>query len=189
MKWPGSGASSNQTELAMIGAKPGDRVLVIGAGDGRLAAALGLVTGLNGRTLVVDRAPGAQARVEAAARRAGALVDFDGAAAPTLALGDATFDVVVLPHELSARPAEVARLASEAARVVRPGGRVMVIEETERTGFRRLLTRDAPKAIPTDEIRTLLSDAGLRAARVLAEVDGVAYVDAVKPRLRTANKQ
>jgi ubiquinone/menaquinone biosynthesis C-methylase UbiE len=182
MKWPGSGASPHQTELAMIGAKAGDRVLVIGAGDGRLAAALGLVTGLNGRTLVVDRAPGAQSRVEAAARSAGTLVDFDAAPAATLALGDGAFDVVVVPHELSARPGELGRIASEAARVARPGGRVMVIEETERRGFRRLLMRDAPRPIPTEEIRTLLSDAGLRAARVLAEVDGIAYVDAVKPR-------
>jgi ubiquinone/menaquinone biosynthesis C-methylase UbiE len=109
-------------------------------------------------------------------------VDFDAAPAATLALGDGAFDVVVVPHELSARPGELGRIASEAARVARPGGRVMVIEETERRGFRRLLMRDAPRPIPTEEIRTLLSDAGLRAARVLAEVDGIAYVDAVKPR-------
>jgi len=182
MKWPGSGASANQTELAMIGAKSGDRVLVMGAGDGRLAAALGVVTGLNGRTLVVDRTAGGQVRVESAAERAGALVEFDAAPTATLAQGDATFDVVVVPHELSARPAEVAHIASEAARVARPGGRVVVIEDTERTGFRRLLARDTRRLLSTEEIRTLLSDAGLRASRVLAEVDGVAYIDAVKPR-------
>lgn len=166
----------------MIGAKPGDRVLVIGAGDGRLAAGLGLLTGLNGRTLVVDRTPGAQARVDAAARRAGALVEFDPSAAATLPIADGAFDIVVVPQELSARPTELAHIASEAARVARPGGRVMVIEQTERRGFRALLMRDARRVIPAEEIRALLSDAGLRAARVLAEVDGIAYIDAMKPR-------
>ena len=106
----------------------------------------------------------------------------DAAAAATLTQGDATFDVVVVPHELSARPTEVSHIASEAARVARPGGRVVIIEDTERTGFRRLLSRDTRRLLSTDEIRTLLSDAGLRASRVLAEVDGVAYIDAVKPR-------
>lgn len=182
MKWLRSGASANQTELAMIGAKAGDRVLVIGAGDGRLAAGLGLVTGLNGRTLVVDRTPGAEARVEAAARRAGALVEFDAAPTATLSIGDGVFDIVVVPHELSEHPSELGRIASEAARVARPGGRVMVVEQTERSGFRGLLMRDARRALPAEDIRTLLSDAGLRAARVLAEVDGTAYIDAVKPR-------
>ena len=47
--------SSHATALAMVGAKAGQSVVVLGA-DGPLAAAIGLVTGLNGRTVVVDGA-------------------------------------------------------------------------------------------------------------------------------------
>jgi len=166
----------------MIGAKSGDRVLVIGAGDGRLAANLGLATGLNGRTLVIDRERGAEARIDAAAAKAGALVEFNAMPAATLSLDDATFDIVVIPHELSSRPEDRTQILSEAVRVVRPGGRVMVVERTERGGFRDLLSRDSRPVVASDDVRALLVDAGLRAARVLADVDGLAYVEGIKPR-------
>src|SRR5687767_4696563 len=50
------GASPHQTAIAMIGAKSGSRVLVVGAGDAAVAGEVALVAGLNGHVLVVDRA-------------------------------------------------------------------------------------------------------------------------------------
>jgi len=166
----------------MIGAKSGDRVLVIGAGDGRLAAGVALATGLNGRTLVIDPEAGAQARVDAAAARAGALVEFTAMPAATLALDDGAFDIVVIPHELSARAPQRHQIVSEAARLLRPGGRVMVVERTERSGFRDLLSRESRPIITADDIRALLTEGGLRATRLLGEVDGIAFVEAIKAR-------
>jgi len=87
--------SSQATALAMVGAKPGQSVVVLGA-DGPLAAAIGLVTGLNGRTVVVDGAEGAAARVQAAADNAGALLEFVSAAPAATTLDAAAFDVAVI---------------------------------------------------------------------------------------------
>jgi len=57
-----------------------------------------------------------------------------------------------------------------------------VVERTERGGFRDLLSRDSRPVVASDDVRALLVDAGLRAARVLADVDGLAYVEGIKPR-------
>ena len=66
------GASPHQTALAMVGAKAGSAVVIIGAEDPAFSAEVALVTGLNGRTLIVVAAADAEPRVEAAATNAGA---------------------------------------------------------------------------------------------------------------------
>jgi ubiquinone/menaquinone biosynthesis C-methylase UbiE len=180
MKWLRQGASPYQTALAMIGAKPGQQVLVVGAADGKLAAAVALVTGLNGRTLVVDRSPEAQPRVESAGAAAGALVDFERAPLTMLPLDTGAFDLTIVQHELGAPKAEPSLILAEAARVVRDGGRVIVIEAARRPGLLGLLQRPARPTVDGGTIRDLLVSLGLRAARVLAEADGAVYVEAVK---------
>jgi phosphatidylethanolamine/phosphatidyl-N-methylethanolamine N-methyltransferase len=181
MKWFKPGPPPYQTALAMIGAKRGDRLLVIGAGTGDLPAQLALVTGLNGTTLVVDRSPDARARVESAATEAGALVEFEPAPPTMLPQATGGFDLVVIQHELSVSAAR-ARVAVEAARVVRPGGRVIVVEKAARPGVFGVLSRTVADIVPAATLRDLLVSVGLRAARVLAERDGVSYVEGVKPK-------
>jgi tRNA A58 N-methylase Trm61 len=61
--------------VAMLGVKSGDRVLIVGAGGAALSAVVARVTGLNGQTTVVGRAPGAAANVAKAAAPEGAHVD------------------------------------------------------------------------------------------------------------------
>ena len=53
----------DQGAVAMLGIKPGDRVLLLGASRPGLAGAIGHVTGLNGQTTVVDQAPGSDVRI------------------------------------------------------------------------------------------------------------------------------
>jgi ubiquinone/menaquinone biosynthesis C-methylase UbiE len=174
------GLSPFQTALAMIGAKPGDEVLVIGADNGALAAELALVTGLNGRLLVVDRTEGAKARVAAAADRAGALVEFEDAPTTMLPLDPDRFRIAVINRHLAALDAESrADCCAEAFRVIRPGGRLIVIEGAGRPGaFGMLPTRST--VIPAAEIEALLRTAGARAVRRLAAAEGVAYFEAFK---------
>jgi ubiquinone/menaquinone biosynthesis C-methylase UbiE len=180
VKWLREGPSPYKTALAMIGPKPGQQVVVLGTGDGGLAAAIALVTGLNGRTLVVDPAPDARKQLDTAAAKAGALVDFDGAPLAMLPLDSDHFDIAVLQHALG-NPADSAVL-SEAARVVREGGRLLVIEDAPRPGLLGFLGRGKTPRADGGTVRDLLLTVGLRAARVLAESDGVMYVEAVKPR-------
>jgi ubiquinone/menaquinone biosynthesis C-methylase UbiE len=182
MRWFRSGPSPFQTALAMVGAKPGQLVFVVGAGSGQLAAEIALVTGLNGRTVVVSREPGAERIVEAAAARAGALVEFDASDLGALAVADDSADIVVLQRQLGATTIDRATLAREAVRVLRPGGRVIVIEGVEpgaRQGFGK---RPPAPAIDAPAVQQLLADTGLRATRVLAETEGTVYVEGVKPR-------
>lgn len=181
MKWLRRGPSPYQTALAMVGARAGDRVLVVGAGDATLAAELALVTGLNGETRVADHAARADRRVEAAARRAGALVEFTQAPPAALPVDTGSVDISVLNRCLT-RPdvPDRAGALAEAFRALRPGGRLIVIEGPEHTGPLGL-KRGGP-APATGDVLALIEGAGGRAGRLLAEAEGVAYFEALKPR-------
>ena len=165
----------------MIGARPGDSVLFCGAGRPDLAGSVGGVTGLNGQTTVVDRRKGAAERVAAGARAAGALVDFEDAPLSMLPFDAQQWDAVVLPEGLTALGDTTTGVLSEAVRVLRPGGRLVILERVSRPGLFGLF-RTADTSAPTVETTTsALSAAGLRGVRVLAEVDGVRYIEGTRP--------
>ena len=134
MKLFRSGPSPHQTALAMIGAKPGSTVIVIGMGDPALAAEVALVTGLNGRTLVIVPSADAQPRVETAAASAGALVDVETSDPTSLPAADSAFDIAVVTDLAPATP-NGDQIVREAARVVRSGGRVVMIEGRKSAAF------------------------------------------------------
>jgi ubiquinone/menaquinone biosynthesis C-methylase UbiE len=182
MKWIQADPRPHQTALAMIGAKPGQQVLVLGAGDGRLAAAVAGVTGLNGRTLVIDAAAASQTPIDAAAADAGVLVEFTAEPLTSASIAAGTFDIVVINRAMGLPGTDRTALAESAARVTRPGGRVIVIEGETASGWKGLIQRAPAPAISGEAARDLLAATGLRAARVLSETAGVIYVEAAKPR-------
>lgn len=173
------GPPPHQTALAMIGAKAGSAVVVIGASDPARTAEVALVTGLNGRTLVVVPSADAQPLVEAAAANAGALIDVETADLASLPAPDGAFDIAVI--ELANDPTNLDRVIREAARVVRPGGRVVVIKGRKVSGLRKLLSA-APSGTNTtmDDIVRLLSETGLRGTRLLGGADGIQYFEGTK---------
>lgn len=176
--WFRRGLSPHHTALAMIGAKPGDRVVMIGAANPGLAAEVALVTGLNGSMTVCDPAATARASVDAAARTAGALIEFEAAPLTALPAADGSYDVAVLIGAAPPAGADPSAVFLEAMRVLRPGGRVIVIEGTETGGFLR--SKPSVPRRPAHEILALLDDIGTRARRELADVDGVAYYEGRK---------
>jgi len=178
MKLFRSGLSPHHTALAMIGARPGHTVVVLGAADLPLAAAVALVTGLNGRTAVADRRDEIRHSVTAAAAQAGALVDFELMTGVELPIESGTVDVVVLQQELGARAGGEQAIMNEVMRLVRSGGRVVAIEGERRRA--RLFGSAPPPPITGDAIVSLFNAAGLIAARVLAESEGVVYVEGRK---------
>src|SRR5688572_4976585 len=109
--------------VAMLGVKGGDRVLFCGSGRPDVAGAVGAVTGLNGQTTVVDRQDGAKARVAAGAAAAGALVDFTDAPLTMLPFDSGQWELAVIPYGLTTLGDSAAAVLSEAAPVVRWGGR------------------------------------------------------------------
>jgi ubiquinone/menaquinone biosynthesis C-methylase UbiE len=171
-----------RTPLAMIGAKAGDQVIVIGAGDGRLAAEVALVTGLNGRLLVVDASQAARARVDAAAARAGALLEFTATDPTALPAEEQTFDVAVL-HMVLAGLSDATRVAAagEVYRVVKPGGRLVVLEGGTQARFFGLTTTPA-SGLGYAVVSDVLTSAGWRTSRLLADVGGVVYTEAIRAR-------
>ena len=175
------GLPLHQTALAMIGAKPGGRVLVMGGANAPLVAELALVTGLNGRTLVVDRSAAIRDQVKAAAERAGALVDYEDAPATMLPLDPDTFDVVVI-QQLLAGAADRSQIVAEATRVLRTGGRVIAIEGAPRAGLFGAVARSAAPRADSKTLLETLTAAGLKAVRVLSESDGVMYLEGTKAR-------
>jgi hypothetical protein len=65
---------------------------------------------------------------------------------------------------------------------VRPGGRVIVIEGEAPAGWLKAVKRPARPRLAGETILEWLSHAGLRAARVLADVNDVVYAEAARPR-------
>ena len=179
MPWLRPGPSPHATGLAMIGARPGQQLLMVGAADPGLSAAIAGVTGLNGRTLVVDPAPGAQGAIERAAADAGTLVEFEPRP-PAASPGQVEFDIVVLSQTLGLSGQSPATQMAEASRALREGGRIIVIQRGKPGGILAAFRGEGTTALTGETIRDLLTSAGFRAARVLAHVAGMIYVEASK---------
>jgi hypothetical protein len=171
-----AGPSPHQTALAMIGAKPGSTVIIVGASEPELAAEVALVTGLNGRTIVAIPSPDSKPLIELAAANAGALVEIETAPPTTLPVGDGTVDIAVITGLGEETRDSIAR---EAVRALRPGGRVIVIEGKKPAGFRKLWAAGATAA-GGDEIVAMLAAAGLRGTRRLGDSEGVSYFEGTK---------
>lgn len=120
-------------DLAAVG--PGDRVLDVATGTGDLALALARRVAPGGTVLGSDFAEGMleRARAKAAARAEGSgAVSFEWGDALELPYDDASFDAVTVGF--GARNfSDLPRGLREMARVVRPGGRVVVLEITTPT--------------------------------------------------------
>jgi demethylmenaquinone methyltransferase/2-methoxy-6-polyprenyl-1,4-benzoquinol methylase len=127
--------------------RPGMRVLDVATGTGKLALAAARGVGPTGEVIGLD----ASERMLARARRATAeAARPDAAAAPirwlradamAMPLGDASFDAVTIGFGLRNMPDFDGALA-EMARVLRPGGRLALLEIAEpRTGLARALFR------------------------------------------------
>jgi demethylmenaquinone methyltransferase / 2-methoxy-6-polyprenyl-1,4-benzoquinol methylase len=121
-------------ELAAVG--PGDRVLDVATGTGDLAFALARSVAPGGEVVGSDFAPAMLARAGAKARAApvGQVVPrFEWGDALALPYGDGSFEAATVGF--GARNfGDLGRGLAEMARVVRPRGRVVVLEITTPTG-------------------------------------------------------
>jgi len=167
--------SPHQTGLAMIGARAGDSVIILGAGDPDFCAEIARVTGLNGQTLVADPSPEVQARLEDAGGRAGSLVESLVTPLHRLPADLPPFDVAIVTGALADVPeAERTGLVRSAVGALRPGGRLILVDGQRRSGLLAGL-RGGAAPLPESDIRRLMETTGIRAVRALAIVDGIAY--------------
>ena len=169
--------------VTMSGVKLGDRLLVVGGADPPLIGALAGKAGLTGRTCVIDASSAVTTSAAAAVERDGHLIEPFTSAWTMLPFEPHTFDVVVLRDVLKTLNADTRlRCAREVHRILRPGGRSVVIENTAGRTFGRLLR--GPHAQP-DYTRSggamhLLDAAGFRGVRTLAEREGQQFVEGIK---------
>ena len=121
----GRDMSWRRRAVALAGLGPGERALDVGAGTGDLAFALA-AAGPSGRVIALDLATKmlAQARARARAKSPIGLV---AASAERLPFPDALFACVTAAFAVR-NFADLARGLSEMRRVLRPGGRAVVLE-------------------------------------------------------------
>jgi ubiquinone/menaquinone biosynthesis C-methylase UbiE len=102
----------------------GERVLIVGCGTGLDLDFIPSAVAVSG----IDVAPGMLARAQRRARRLGRQADLRLGDARELPWPDGGFDVVILHFILAVAP-EPERIARESARVLRPGGRVSILDK------------------------------------------------------------
>ena len=175
--------------VSMAGVKLGNRLLAVGVRDPAFIAVLAVKAGLTGTACVIDADEAAVKKAAASIEAAGALAEVTRAPWGMWPYDDGSFDVAVVPDLLpTLTPDDRSRCVSEVLRVLRPGGRVIVIEPAPRGGFGALLTgwggsrstsvsrTTAPYEGPVRELK----DGGFAAVRLLTETDGVLYAEGIK---------
>jgi ubiquinone/menaquinone biosynthesis C-methylase UbiE len=170
--------------VGMTGVKMGDRLAQIGCGQGARLGAIAAKVGLSGRAAAFVPDEAAAARAQKGGEQAGVLIEVDVAPPGRLPADNNSFDLVVVDETDAAiaglNDASRAAMLREARRIVRGGGRLMIVAPGTVTGVGAIFKGAAP-AVSYDRLKTLEAE-HLRSARVLADREGLLFVEAVKPR-------
>jgi SAM-dependent methyltransferase len=181
------GGDPHMLAVSMTGVKLGDRVVFVGAPDPGRVAAIAAKVGLSGHAAAAVPDEKAVARLARAAADAGVLVDADVSDPRALPYGDAEFDLAVvddtgaLLEQLD--DGDRVSIARQVARVVRPGGRVIVLGGGQPEGLAKLRsTTPASPLVVSGAVTALLGANGFGIVRTLAEREGLVFVEGLKPR-------
>jgi SAM-dependent methyltransferase len=122
-------ATQRARTRAVLGARPGERGLDVGCGPAFLACELGREVGASGRIVGIDESPDMleAARARIAREGLGDRVEVRQGDATRLEFPDGAFDLVT-GVQVYLYVADVERALGEAARVLRPGGRLAVVD-------------------------------------------------------------
>jgi ubiquinone/menaquinone biosynthesis C-methylase UbiE len=168
-------------QVSMTGVRMGERFLEVGCSDRSLLAGLAAKVGLSGNAAVAAFDEASAQRASSVGAKVGALVDvrmIDGAALP---FDSEQFDMIVI-DDTSGSFAGIAAGARagylrDMFRVVRPGGRVDVVEGLGGGLLRGAITRPAGYDTLGD-----LAAAGFKPVRLLAEKDGYRFIEGLRPQ-------
>jgi SAM-dependent methyltransferase len=179
MKWFRK-SSVEPLAVAMSGLKLGDRLIVVGCSDPLLIAGLAGKVGLTGRACAVDADQDKANEARVIAEREGALIESAGAPGWVVPFAPGDFDVAVIRGVFAETGQAAGTSISEAHRVLRPGGRCVVMAGEVRRGLSSLVGN-----APADDqaLTRALSAAGFVAVRTLAQREGMTFVEGVKKNI------
>ncbi|MFY2561840.1 bifunctional demethylmenaquinone methyltransferase/2-methoxy-6-polyprenyl-1,4-benzoquinol methylase UbiE [Corallococcus terminator] len=135
-----------RTAVRLSRAKEGDSVLDCASGTGDLALVFKRKVGSNGRVMGTDFCPEMLESAPAKAAKAGLQVDFQVADAMALPFADNSFDVASIAFGIR-NVDDPVKCLSEMGRVVKPGGRVVVLEFGQPNGVFGALFRFYSKTV------------------------------------------
>ncbi len=170
--------------VGMAGVKMGDRFVQIGCAHGGRLGAVAVRVGLSGRAAAAVPDDASAARARKGAAEAGVLVDVDVAPPARLPYDADAFDVALVDNTgglfTTLRAEDRVAAVRELLRVLRPGGRVIVVSASPRAGLGALLTR-AQSGPSFDAVPVLQAD-GFKSVRPLADREGLLFVEGIRPR-------
>ena len=169
-------APQEPTILSMTGVRLGQRLLIVAERDASIPIHLGAKVGLTGRVLAFGADEAGAARLASTVQAQGVLIDAAALALP-LPAADASFDVAVL-DERHERGANASALLVDVRRVLRPGGRLVVLRRAGGRWTQGLFGRqpEMPDVTPLIEA---LAAAGFHNPRPIGVRDGSAFVEAM----------
>ncbi|MBI2829282.1 MAG: methyltransferase domain-containing protein [Acidobacteria bacterium] len=176
-------SSLERLPVVMSGVRMGERALQIGIDDPSLAGAIAAKVGLSGHAAIAVNDEGTAAKARAAAATAGVLVDVQVTPLDSLSFASDSFDAIVLHAAADALPslkdASGVAMLREGHRVLRTGGRIVILEKGPRRGIPAWL-RARPEPPHPGAAVDALGAAGFRAARPIAEREGYRFTEGLK---------
>ena len=177
-------AGPRDLEVSMVGLKLGAAVLQLGGRDPTLIAQLARVAGISGTAVAVVETTDEADAIRRAGEQAGVLIDIRTGRLSALPCDPESMDIVVIPGLLGAiRMNQRVLCLQQTLRVLRPGGRIIVIEVAPRGGLgavfsQRTLDRTY---VMNGGAKGALDAEGFRGSRLLAERDGKQFFEAIRP--------
>jgi len=169
--------------IAMSGVRMGERLLQIGMDTAVVTGLLAAKPGLSGESSIVVADEATATQVRRAISDTGALVNVAVHNLDALPFDAGSFDLIVV-HNRNSRLANLVGAQGSAAfgecrRVLRSGGRVVVLDKGTATGLTALF-RSGTSPVPVETTIRALETAGFRAVRLLGDRDGYRFVEGLK---------
>jgi SAM-dependent methyltransferase len=172
--------------ITMTGVRMGERLLHIGVDDPAAVGALAKKVGLSGGNALITHDEPSAERARSAAASAGVLIDVHMAPWRRMPFVAGSFDVAIVHSTrgllASMSPEDRVGVLQEAHRVLRTGGRIIVVEAMPRGGLGGLLRghKVNERYAAGGGAQGALKAEGFKPVRVLGEVEQYRFTEGLK---------